>query len=323
MVDLRLTVAGHTECYSGTLAGQRTLSSLACSHLETNENAKSLTLLPAESEALPAQDASTGIEIHAELEAQPITLRAVHTLQRSYFTRPDTSFWVDADGSCAALTHCAHNPVPWRVGPLLILALARLGVYCLHASAVLTARSASTSAVLTARPASTSAVLSDGDAAATVFVGHSGAGKSSLARAVSKRAGAQRLCDDITPIALRAGRLYVLPRFPQLKLSAVDQNLPEWVPLKRLVLLNAAQTERASEHKALTQRELFEALTRHTVATRLYSATDTRIWWQVLPQIMAALSDARSIRPAFDAQAPEQAMLAAFDALDALDTLCG
>ena len=308
MVDLRLTVAGHTECYSGTLAGQRTLSSLACSHLETNENAELMLHDPgdqrhgsAEIENFSEHDASKSVEIHAELEANPVALRAIHTLQRSYFTCPDASFWVDTNGSCAALTHCAHNPVPWLFGPVLILALARLGVYCLHASAALTAQ---------------------GDAA-TVFVGHSGAGKSSLARAISKRVGAQRLCDDITPIALRAGKLYVLPRFPQLKLSAVDQNLPEQVPLKRLVLLNAAQTWLASEHQALTQRELFEALTRHTVATRLYSATDTRIWWQVLPQIMAALSDSCSIRPGFDAQAPESAMLAALDALDALDSLCG
>ena len=305
MIDLRLTVAGHYKSYSGTLAGQRILSSLACAHLETCESAAPLVLLPKEYEEFPAHDAGTSIEIDAELEAQPITLRAIHTLRRSYFTSSSASssscasFWVDADGRHAALTHCTRNPVPWLFGPVLILALARLGVYCLHASA-----------------------LSDGDAA-TVFVGHSGAGKSSLARAVWKCAGAQRLCDDITPIALRAGKLYVLPRFPQLKLSAVDQNLPDAVPLKRLVLLNAAQTGLASELQPLDQRELFAALTRHTVATRLYSAADTCIWWQALPQIMAALSDARSIRPVFDAHAPERAMLAALDTLESLDALCG
>ncbi len=299
MIDLRLTVAGHQKCYSGILAGQRTLSSLACAHLEDRKIAAPFVVLQTESEEFPAQDASISSEIHAELEAQPVTLRAVHALQRSHFTSASASFWVDADGSQAALTHCVSDPVPWLFGPVLILALARLGVYCLHASAFRE------------------------DGAAAVFIGHSGAGKSSLARAISKRAGAQRLCDDITPIALRAGKLYVLPHFPQLKLSAVDQNLPEAVPLKRLVLLNAAQPGLASEHKNLSQRELFAALTRHTVATRLYSALDTRIWWQVLPQIMAALSDARSIRPAFNAQAPEHAMLAALNALDALDTLCG
>lgn len=299
MTDLRLIVAGHSKCYSGILAGQKTLSSLPCSHLENSKNTESHAALQMAAKELPEQGINTSVEIHAELEAQPVTLRAVHTPERSYFTGSSTSFWVDADGSQAALTHYTRNPTSWLFGPLLILALARLGVYCLHASAFC------------------------GNSAATVFIGHSGAGKSSMARAVCKRAGAQRLCDDITPIVLRAGKLYVLPHFPQLKLSAVDQHLPEAVPLKRLVLLNAAQPGLASNRHDLTQRELFAALTRHTVATRLYSAADTRIWWQVLPQMMAALSDACSIRPAFDAQAPERAMLAALDVLDALDTLCG
>jgi|GEM_PF-2357748 len=300
MIDLRLYVAGHQKTYSGTLAGQRTLSSLACAHLVASEKSESpLILLSNEPQEFPAGYASSSVEINAELEALPITLRGAHTLQRSYFSGASATFWIDADGRQAALTHCMSNPVPWLFGPVLILALARLGVYCLHASA-----------------------FRDGNTA-TVFVGHSGAGKSSLARAVSNRLGAQRLCDDITPIALRAGQLYVLPRFPQLKLSAPDQNLPEAVPLKRFVLLNAAQPGIASDCQVLKQRELFGALTSHTVATRLYSAADTHKWWQALPQIMAALSDARSIRPPFDSLAPERAMLAALAALDALDILCG
>ena len=296
MIDLRLYATGHHQSYIGTLAGQRALSSLACAHLVASEKCESRLLLPSEAQEFPGGDACRSLEVHAELEAQPIILRAVHTAQRSCFSSEGASFWVAADGRQAALTRCESNPVPWLFGPALILALARLGVYCLHASAY------------------------QENGAAIVFVGHSGAGKSSLARTVSARTGAQRLCDDITPIALRAGTLYVLPQFPQLKLSAADQNLPEAVPLKRLVLLNAAQKGMASEQRALQQRELFGALTRHTVATRLYSATDTQIWWQALPQMMAGLSDAYSMRPGFDARAPERAMLAA---LDALDILCG
>ncbi len=296
MIDLRLSIAGHHKCYSGTLAGQRTLSSLVCAHLDSSENTGNCVVLPSNLDDFPAFDARTGVEITAELEAQPVTLRAVHTPQRSYFSSASAGFWVDANGRDAALTRYLQNPAPWLFGPVLILALARLGVYCLHASA-----------------------FREGDAG-VVVVGHSGAGKSSLARAVSKRIGCQRLCDDITPIALRAGKLYVLPRFPQLKLSAVDGNLPEALPLKRLLLLSAAQAGIASEYRDLTQRELFDALTRHTVATRLYSALDTGIWWQVLPKIMAEFRNARAIRPAFDAHAPESAMLAA---LASLDALCG
>ncbi len=299
MFDLRLSVAAHQQFYSGTLAGQRTLSSLACAHLEATESAAHFPALTRELKLFPASDANPSVEINAELEAEAITLRAVHTAQRSYFSSEAASFWVDADGHSAALTHCERNPAIWLFGPVLILALARLGVYCLHASAF------------------------QKDGVATVFVGQSGAGKSSLARAVLNRAGAQRLCDDITPIAMRAGKLYVLPHFPQLKLTVPDQNLPQAVPLKRLVLLNAAKPGMACNFQALQKRELFGALTRHTVATRLYSAIDTQIWWQALPLIMAALSNAYAMRPSFDAHAPERAMLAALDALDALDIVCG
>ena len=292
---LNLSVAGHHKSYSGILAGQRTNSSLACAHLAANTNTEAL-LLKNEPEEIQFFEPNNSVEITAELEAQSIRLRVVHTPQRSYFSGTDATFWVAADGSHAALTHCAVNPALWLFGPALILALARRGVYCLHASA-----------------------FSDGDAA-SVIVGHSGAGKSTLARAIGARQGEVRLCDDITPIALRAGKLYVLPRFPQLKLSSVDQNLPEAVPLKRLIVLNAAQAGVVSEHQKLSQRALFDALTRHTVATRLYSATDTQLWWHQLPQIMAAIADARALRPSFDAHAPEHAMLVA---LKSLDDLCG
>jgi hypothetical protein len=296
MIDLELSVTGHHQRYNGTLAGQRTLSSLACAHLETDEIAELRARLATEPEEFLPPESSTRVEINAELEAQAVRVCAVHTPQRSYFSGTDAAFWVAADGSHAKLTHCAVNPELWLFGPALILALARRGVYCLHASA-----------------------FSDANAA-SVIVGNSGAGKSTLARAICQRAGAQRLSDDITPITLRAGKLYVLPRFPQLKLPVADQNLPEAVPLKRLILLNAAQAGMASVQQSLSQRAVFDALTRHTVASRLYSDADTRVWWQQLPQIIAALTDARSIRPAFDAYAPEHAMLAA---LDALDNLCG
>lgn len=315
MIDLQLSFASQKPCYRGILAGQRIVSSLACSYLDAIETAeRSLFSVKSgdqrhrenesrdqrngrnESDEFPEQGPNAGVEIQAELAAQAITLRAVHTLGRSYFACPNASFWVDADGRHAALTRCLVDPVPWLFGPALILALARLGVYCLHASA-----------------------FRDGDDV-SVFLGHSGAGKSSLARAVSSRMGAQRLCDDITPIAMRAGKLYVLPRFPQLKLKSPDENLPEALPLKRVVLLHAAQAGIASENQSLGQRALFDALTRHTVATRLYAPADSRAWWQQLPQMMAVLADARSIRPAFDAHAPERAMLAA---LDDLDDLCG
>ena len=118
MIDLQLSLAGHHKYYRGTRAGQRTLRSLACAHLEAAENAELRLALSGwnESEQLPAQEPISSIypsvEINAELEAMPITLHATHTGQRSYFSSPDASFWVDASGNRAALTHCTLNPVP-------------------------------------------------------------------------------------------------------------------------------------------------------------------------------------------------------------------
>lgn len=83
------------------------------------------------------------------------------------------------------------------IGPALLLALARRGVYALHAAAV------------------------TAGGGVVALVGESGAGKSTLA----KPAGPvwKRVADDILPFSLVRGAPVALPHYPQLKLPAEAQ----------------------------------------------------------------------------------------------------
>ncbi|HEX2254785.1 MAG TPA: hypothetical protein VHQ65_16080 [Thermoanaerobaculia bacterium] len=98
------------------------------------------------------------------------------------------------------------------LGPVLALALALRGTFCLHASACLLAGSSAPSGP-------------GGDGAVHVFLGESGAGKSTLARELPRLPGGtwRRLADDVLPVRLAAAGLVALPRFPQLKLATGEQ----------------------------------------------------------------------------------------------------
>lgn len=87
------------------------------------------------------------------------------------------------------------------LGPGLALALALLGVFSLHASAV----------VIRGRP--------------LLIVGESGSGKSTAAARAGALAGAERVADDVVPVRVsrNGGAVTALPRFPQLKLSDSQQ----------------------------------------------------------------------------------------------------
>jgi hypothetical protein len=236
--------------------------------------------------------------VAAELEGRALSLQLTHRADCSFFETDAAAFWVDAQGNNAELLRCDANPEVWLFGPMLVLALARRGIYCLHASAYQQGSSA------------------------RVIVARSGAGKSTAARVIQQNANAQtgqnvrRLCDDITPVQWRDGGLQILPQFPQLKLSTADQALPQALPLSSLVQLTRAQAGDASSVAPLDATALYFALLQHTVATRLFSAADTRAWWQQLPKIAAALAhNSFAMTVEHDANAPERAMLAALQAL--------
>jgi chloramphenicol 3-O-phosphotransferase len=133
------------------------------------------------------------------------------------------------------------------LGPVLCTALALQGVFCLHASAALI------------------------DGRAVLFLGDSGAGKSSLADYGQQIGAWQRISDDVT--ATHSG-FDVLPHFPQMKLSSdaqVGRTIPEAISLASVYLLQAADDGKSLSLAPLSQREAVAALVRRTVAARVFS----------------------------------------------------
>jgi hypothetical protein len=243
--------------------------------------------------------------IQAELEGRVLSFQLTHNSDCSFFETDAAAFWVDAEGNNAELMRCQADPEIWLFGPMLVLALARRGIYCLHASAYQQVSSA------------------------RVLVGRSGSGKSTVASAIQLSAqtnvdaapSVRRLCDDITPIRWQDGALQVLPQFPQLKLRQADWDLPQTLPLTSLVQLKRAQQGKAGNAQPMDASARYFALLQHTVATRLFSEADTRAWWQQLPKMAAALAqNSFVLRAQHDAQAPERAMLAALQALPPFST---
>ncbi len=135
-------------------------------------------------------------------------------------------------------------------GPGLIPPLAWHGVFCLHASSV------------------------RGPAGVHVFLGDSGAGKSTLACAAAEH----RVTDDITPIVMDETGVWVLPRFPQLKLAPADQypaRAATRLPVQGFYRLmpQPAASGPTTLAGPITGVDALRALTYATVASRLFPPT--------------------------------------------------
>lgn len=154
-------------------------------------------------------------------------------------------FYVDAQGSAVHRLHADPDGPPDLLtmvifGPLLTLALAARGVWCLHASAV-----------------------QRGDRL-LVFVGESGRGKSTLAAFLDGR----RLADDVLPVSADS---HAFPHFPQLKLPApLDPLPPARLPVSRIYQLAAAPAGADVQIEPLAAAAAAVLLVRHTVAARLF-----------------------------------------------------
>lgn len=170
------------------------------------------------------------------------------------------TFSIDAPGTRIDLIVAVRRAAPHELeeallGPVLILALALRGTWCLHASAVAV------------------------QGRAIVFVSESGRGKSTLAAFLASQceAGWETLADDILPVTLTTAGLDALPRFPQLKAQpgyAICSGQPERVPVALVYVLAPSTTEGATcEIQPLTARGAALALVRHTVAARLFDHT--------------------------------------------------
>lgn len=140
------------------------------------------------------------------------------------------------------------------LGPGLALALALGGDFSFHASAISTGR------------------------CCTLILGESGAGKSTLAAHACNRPGLRRVADDVVPTELGpAGQVVALPRFPQLKLPALEQWLGEQrLPVDTICFLRRGGAVSEPRLITLSARESVLRLVENTVASRLFDA-DLRV----------------------------------------------
>ncbi|RMD97720.1 MAG: hypothetical protein D6812_14705 [Deltaproteobacteria bacterium] len=131
------------------------------------------------------------------------------------------------------------------LGPALTLALARQGIWTLHASAVAL------------------------DRRVLLFAGSSGVGKSTLAASLPPPW--RRIADDVVPFSVAKGRVLVHPHFPQLKLPPTAQyppDAPEDLELREIYLLAPSSGEIAIE--PVSPAKGVTSLVSHTVAARLF-----------------------------------------------------
>jgi hypothetical protein len=139
------------------------------------------------------------------------------------------------------------------LGPALALALARRGIFVLHAGAV----------VLPGR-----GVIG--------FLGQSGAGKSTLARLLVAGGGVALAADDLLAIAVLDEGAAALPHFPQLKLdgaamAGIAALAPRWPLLGLYVLAPAPPSASAEAGERLPPIHAAAHLIRHTIAGSLFA----------------------------------------------------
>ncbi len=169
------------------------------------------------------------------------------------------SFLICSRDACLILEDSAGSmPTPYLgqvlAGPPIIYLLSCLGTFSLHGSAVRI------------------------DGKLVIFLGDSGAGKSTIASVLDSydAVKAARVCDDIVPVRGGENGLIAYPAYPQLKLSPIKQRTgrelsPERV--SRLYVLNRQPGSRPDGRMELTSCGHTEATltaARHTVAARLF-----------------------------------------------------
>ncbi|MCE9644911.1 MAG: hypothetical protein K8S20_02845 [Chloroflexi bacterium] len=137
------------------------------------------------------------------------------------------------------------------LGPVLVLALATRGVWCLHASA---------------------AMFRD---KVIVFLGESGRGKSTLAGYLAQNTEWQLVADDILPVSMGRGEVFVLPHFPQLKYAKDAQpgsRLPDQLSLKMVCELNHGGSDQMPALHSLSVAGAVHAWLRNTAGARMFNS---------------------------------------------------
>jgi hypothetical protein len=237
--------------FQGRIAGQPVQSALACaflpdrilptSHEESAGNSDALSALE---KGLASVAAFAPQTLAAELEGQAIQITLRHSEQGSLAETNAVQLWLARDGSQSVLLQTQPQSTQtlqhWLFGPALIVALARRGIFCLHASAVQI------------------------QGCAYVLIGASGAGKSTLARHATLP-----LSDDICALSADAP-LHLLSDFPQLKLAG--QAFPEIATRYALGgFIAVRQRTKRVVIERQSERQLLQLLLQNTVAARLFA----------------------------------------------------
>lgn len=191
---------------------------------------------------------SRSVQLAALLLDQPVQVCVDHQPTGSLLGFADgTTLWLDAAGQRLELCTAGAHWLAIVIGPGLLLALARRGRWCWHASAFR---------------------LPDGRC--WLALAPSGTGKSTLARSVLAQGGL-RLADDLAVVGPDGPSVQIWPRVPQLKLSA-EQHWPAAaaaaLPVDGVALIaRGVSPARVRLHES---RLLLRALLGHSVASRLY-----------------------------------------------------
>jgi hypothetical protein len=181
----------------------------------------------------------------AELEGRRCQLWSKHRHPHHWF-RFDDGTEVAYSEHCIDVKRSGKQVETILLGPMLLLALAQLGKFCLHASAFL-------------------------------WRGHvylvgapSGTGKSTFAASVAAL-GAQALTDDLSVVSLGAQGLVLWPHYPQLKWHRqLDATAPKSLPVHRFLALQRGAEAAIAE---LSPAEAVTRLVHSTVASQLFDAT--------------------------------------------------
>ena len=135
------------------------------------------------------------------------------------------------------------------LGPVLIMLLAKRGIFCLHASAVMTKNGL------------------------VMFIGESGVGKSTIAETSGDNW--QRVCDDVLPLKIYEQGLVALPGFAQLKLSESQQHdLDKYqeIPVRLVCRIAKPNGAESASIKKMQNKSAILQLVRHTVASKMFTS---------------------------------------------------
>jgi hypothetical protein len=183
----------------------------------------------------------------AQIGEQLYRLSVFHSNTGKYrLQHHSNTYYIDKSSINSHLKDC---DISLLMGPVMTLNLLLNHIFCLHASAFR---------------------IKDHT---YILMAESGTGKSTIARYIDKQAQGERISDDITAVKLENNKLLLLPCFPQLKLTRIQQFTGQDI-YSNITLLFAKQTDDKTSMHTIDCFKAMKNMIRHTVASLLFSASD-------------------------------------------------